>query len=1431
MRPPNFPEPIFEHLTVEDGLPENSVRCILQDHLGYMWFGTQNGLVKYDGYNMTVYQPEPDDSLSISWTQIMTIYEDKSGTLWVGTLGGLNRFNRSTETFTRFMHNPDDSTSINSNNVFSCYEDNESFIRIYYEGSVYSPAVYEYILSLIANGKRISSLLKVGDKEGYTKTFTIDKETIVLTVIMEETGYNACWLENANGEKIAGQKKKNVVYLGRHTNDQIKIVIDTLKRGSYRLRYVSYRKWSYNSWRDIPPDYQDFGGIQVIELPEDQKNVSEIINDIEPAILGCFALAIIEDQLTGNLYVGGRSKLLFYDADKQLLKDFNRNAELKSKLGGINTFHQSPDGTIWIGHSMGLSKFNSVENSIKLYQPIPSVTYKPVNHFTSLIEDNNGLIWGANDFSVWDTRIDHSGQIIFNPVNERFKTYKHDPNKQGSLSGNPVWSVYKDNSGIIWVGTGWAGVNKWDRNKHKFERFSYDPNNPDGERINSVRTIIEDQEGIIWFGTETRGLVRFNPVLNTYHFYFNDPNDSTSISYNRIGSIIPDENDILWIGTIGGGLNKFDRKTGAFIRYNNENNLKDPNNGNIQSVFRDQKGTLWLGHPAHSGLLRFDQFDEFFKSIYFDGGRKVATAFYEDQKENFWLGTWHNGIYLFDRSKEIPIYNITQKDGLANNQVRSMLGDDSGNLWIGTDNGLSKFDPKTRTIKNYFTQDGFEGNRYTTNSSYKTSTGEMLFGTTDGFIMFHPASIKDDPVPPQVVISDVSLFNRPGEKLTFDGFISELEALDLSYNENDLSFDYIGLHFGDPQKNQYKYMLVNFDDDWVEAGTQRNATYTNLDAGEYVFRVTACNKDGVWNEKGKSILVIITPPLWKTWWAYSLYVLFGLGLLYSIRHYEQKRTQLKNQVKLDDVKLKEREETDRLKSRFFANISHEFRTPLTLILGPSENILTEAPSENATKQASTIKRNAIRLLGLISQLLDLSKLEAGKLELKASKSNIISFIKGITMSFESVAEGKDITLKVIPEKEQIELYFDREKMTKIMTNILSNTFKFTPEGGEITVKVGHAEPALPVGRLVSASSFSGEIPNQSASGGRNDEIITISVKDTGQGIAEEEIPKLFDRFYQVDSSQTREHEGTGIGLALTKEPLGREHLKDEEIVTTNETLDQKEILIGKEDYNLRTFSESDAVPDESKTIILVVEDNYDMREYIKESLSDSYEVEEAVNGEQGVRIAEKIIPDLIISDIMMPKIDGNELTRKLKNDEKTCHIPIILLTAKAEQESKLEGLETGADDYLTKPFDTKELQLRIKNLINLRIKLQQKFSSDEIVATKGKEKKLSGLDEKFIKKVTEVIENHISEEEFNIEDFGKEVGMSRMQIYRKLKALTGKSATHYIRSVKLFKAKEMLGENEATISEIAYSLGFSSPSYFTRCFREEFGYPPSDLVD
>jgi signal transduction histidine kinase/ligand-binding sensor domain-containing protein/DNA-binding response OmpR family regulator len=1372
----------------------------------------------------------PADSSSINSNWIISIYEDKTGNFWVGTPEGLNLFDRK----------------------------NEIFRHINYRDSVYLPVVYEFLSSLIANSKIISSILRVGDYANFTTSFTINKKTTVLIIIMDEPGYDDGWLESANGDIIAGQINNNEVSAGGYLNKQIQIVIDTLNKGKYRLRYVSDESWTYNSWRKTPPECEDFWGIQVIELPEGQINIEKILDNIKPVLLKYEVRDIIEDQLTGNLLVGTGNKFLIFDREKKSLAENYKNVGLKYNVGEINSLHQSKDGSIWIGHSMGISKLYLKSNSLKLYQPILSATYTHENNFIYLIEDHNGLIW-ASSFK--------GGLISINQQNDQFKSYKHEPDIQGSLSSNLSRSLYQDRTGIIWVGTFNAGLNKLDRNSQKFKRFSYDPNTSNRERFNQVYTVIEDQEGIIWFGTDnglnsfnrfsnefrnykydtkdksntvthiyrdetgiiwfgttTTGLGKYDAVSGLYHFYLNDLSDSTTISHNNVRFILPDGKNILWIGTWGGGLNRFDKKTGKFTRFiHDSKNPQSLSHDQVRCIYNDRRGKLWIG-TDDGGLNSFNRTDETFKSYNFGQGALLLSEFgqgancgtiCEDSKGNFWIGTYFQGIYLFDRVKGISIYNINEKDGLANNQIKAIMEDNSGNLWISTVNGLSRFDPQTRSIKNYFNSDGVEGNNYQTNSAKKTSSGEMLFGTSDGFIMFHPDSIKDDPATPQLVISNVSLFNRPGEKITFDGFISELDELELSYDENDLRFDYVGLHFGEPEKNQYKYMLENFDNDWVDAGTQRNATYTNLDAGEYVFRVIACNRDGVWNEEGASLKIIIPPPFWATTWAYLIYALILLSIIHLTWKMQLKRIRIKHDYEMSRFEAEKLHEVDGMKSRFFVGLTKK---------------LLDKPNDSSDKEdIGVVQRNANRLHGLVNQLLDLSKLEAGKMKLEVSEQNIMPLLKGLVLSFTSLAERKKVTLKFNTIEEKLNVYIDKDKVEKVITNLLSNAFKFTPEGGNIDFTVE---------KMI--------------------EDVEIRIADNGIGIPNERISNIFDRFYQVDGSHTRENEGTGIGLALTKElvelhkgkikveskegegttltvllPLGNDHLKPEEICEPEkeeEEEKEKELTLTEdiipEPENRKEKTDVDALLDTDKPLLLIVEDNSDVRKYIISHLEEDYRIQEAVDGEDGLEQAIKHIPDLIISDVMMPKMDGFELCNKLKLDEKTSHIPIIMLTAKATSKDKIEGYETGADDYIMKPFDAAELKIRIKNLIEIRRKLQEKFSSDEFVIPK----ELSSIDEQFMKRILKAINENISEEKYSIEQLAKEAAMSRNHLHRKLKALAGKSPSLFLRSIRLAKAKTLIKEKRGTISEISFLVGFSSPIYFNKCFKEEFGYSPSEVI-
>ena len=1164
--------------------------------------------------------------------------------------------------------------------------------------------------------------------------------------------------------------------------------------------------------------------------------------------------SICEDKI-GQIWVGSAGTLYILNQSTETFSHFVHDSSDPGSINhtGIETICEASDGDIWLTTGNGVDKFDKINQKFIHYWYDPKSNSDWTNHWVNTIfEDKTGILWlgtrlGLVSFNKSDSSFisygkelqsissiceDESGILwigtwlyglfAFNKTTKTFTNYSHNPRDPESLSHYQVSSVCYDKSGTLWIGTWGGGVNKLDKFSSLFIRYQHIEGKKESIYSNDIDCIVQRNKSEIIVASS--GIIqKFNPKTEIFNPLF---------SLDHVSQIVEDNNNNIWLGTrLGLGLFKYDNQNNLRKVYYPSDERKYPQD--ISSMLKSANGSIWIGTSAGT-LFLFNPASETISSIelnLWDGIKKI----YEDDSGLLWIGTQGSGLICFNPKKNITTHftfdpenekslssntvfainqdnmgtlwigtntglnkyepsthtfiHFTEKNGLANNLVLTVFEDNRSNLWLSTLKGISKFNLTNFQFKNYFFPYQLSNIWFIQPPGFKTEDGEMYFGGTNGLIRFHPDSIKDNLYVPPIVITAFKKFNQD---VKLDSIISEKKLIELSYYENNISFEFAALNYSLPQKNQYAYKMEGLDKDWVYSGTRRFASYPNLDPGEYVFRVKGSNNDGVWNEVGTSIAIIISPPWWKTLWAYLIYAGIFIFSLYWIRKYEMNRIALKNKIKVDGAILKEREEIDGIKSKFFANISHEFRTPLTLILGPAEKI-EKNESANPVKDASIITRNSKRLLQLVNQLLDLSKLDAGKLKLEASSGNIISFVKGLALSFESLSESRDVMIKIKSDKEFIEVYFDREKMVKVFSNLLSNAFKFTPERGNVIVTIV-------------------ETLNNT---------IEIKIRNTGIGIPKEELPKLFDRFYQVDSSQTKEYEGTGIGLALVKElvelhhgsisvdskesnpeekekgwtefiinlPLGRAHLKDEEIFTTEKESIQKETAFDESEYlSPRILAESEAIPDETKTTILVVEDNYDMREYIKESLSDSYSVEEAVNGEQGVRIAETIIPDLIISDLMMPKMDGNELTTILKNDERTSHIPIIILTAKSGQENKIAGLQTGADDYLTKPFDLKELRVRVENLISIRKKLQEKFSKGEFLS-KRTEKKLKSIDEKFLAKVLEVIEKHLSEEEFSIEECSSEVGFSRTHFHKKLKALVGKSPSQYVQDSKITPCK------------------------------------------
>ena len=1374
---PRSPEDLaFEHLTVVEGLPENSVLAVLQDRLGLLWFGTRNGLVKHDGYAYTIYKPDPDNLHSLSDATIYAIHEDAQGDLWLGTgQGGLNHFDRQTERFTAYRHDPEDPNSLAHNTIYSILEDEAG------------------VLWLATLGGGLNRF------DPATKTFT----------------------------------------RYRHNPDDP------------------------NSLRD------DFThGLWMTD----------------------------EGMLMVGTHAGG---LHYFNRETEVFMAFQHDPDDPDSIidNDVNTIYQDRDEVFWIGTAGGLNRFDPMTDRTSAYRHDPNdPTTLSHNNVMRVLEDREGTLWvgvGGNDVM--------GGLHRFDRETETFTRYQYDPDNTQSLNSNYVLSLYEDPQGVLWVGTWGGGVSKLDRTADKFPHYVREPGNPNSLSTNQILSLCEDRAGILWIGTWGGGLNRFDPETNTFTHYRHDPGNPNSIIGDEVMSIHEDSEGDFWLGTWS-GLDRFDPETGRFTHYFDEpdgarevmtiyedrdgvlwlgtwmNGVNrydratntfaafkhDPadstslSTDNVGAIFEDEEGTLWVA-TGDGKINRFDRETETFQAHLPMGGQLRIRSFTQavGMPGKYWVGTHLQGLHLYDATADTS-EAFTEKDGLPHDTVLGVLVDDDGFVWASTARGLARFDPDTRMFRNYDVSDALQSNKLMYTAVHKSADGRLLFGGSNGFIAFHPDRIKDNPHVPPVVLTDFKLFTESvpvGEESPLKAHISVAEEIRLAHWQNDISFGFAALNYQMPGKKRYAFKLDHYDDDWRYAAAGREATYTNLAPGQYVFRVTGSNNDDVWNDEGASIRLVITPPWWKTPWAYALFLILGVagfvGLVrWRVRYLEKRANELEavvsartaevvQQKATIEAQAQKLQELDRLKSRFFANISHEFRTPLLLILGPLQDTLDGAfgaVSEALRKQVAMMQRSGFRLLRLINQLLDLSKLESGNMRLHPCRANLMPFLRGIVLSFSSMAERKHIAFDLHAEQDRLDLYFDPDKLEKVFYNLLSNAFKFTPEHGTVHVHVAERREAGTV---------------------------EVSVRDTGRGVPPGDLPYIFDRFRQVDSLSTREDEGTGIGLALVRElvalhggtiaaesapgegttfivhlPLGDAHLAPEDRM---EAAQGDGAAIGAyREISLQALTdiESDGgvfpielagpLPADAPTILLV-EDNPDVRAYVKTHLIHHYHLDEAQDGVEALEKARRRPPDLVISDVMMPKMNGYTLCRTLKQDPDLNHIPVILLTAKAGEESKVEGLETGADDYIYKPFSADELLARAENLIEIRRRLRQRFSR-EVVAVQPSDIAMPSADQTFLDQVQAVVEANLGNSNFGAEWLADEVGLSPRQLRRKLKDLTDLSTAGYIRSMRLQRAAQLLEEQVGNVSEVAYAVGFQDPKHFSKLFRQVFGIAPSQVA-
>lgn len=1167
----------------------------------------------------------------------------------------------------------------------------------------------------------------------------------------------------------------------------------------------------------------------------------------------------------GRLWIGTfGSGLDIYDGKSFI--HFSENEGLSSNF--INDIIEDRKRNIWIAtHGGGVCKFEleSTEEIKGRFQYFTVNDNLSSNHIQSIMEDNNGCLWfgtheegvmvyDPNSFKHITPKMGMEFDFLRSPIEDedenlwfgeerggglcKFdgKSFSYFTRKEG-LCGDSVTSVIPDKTGNIWIGTSGGGLCKYD-GKY-FTHYTKE----NGLSDNFIKYLLEDKTGNIWIGTEYGGVCRFNGK-SFIHFTKNE-----GLCDNKVQYILEDSKGNLWFATYSGGVDKYDGK--YFTNYNDENGL----NGNkIASLLEDKRGNIWIGTE---GITRFDP-----------DTTDISSRF----------------IQFLKKGRRPKLENLKYFDILSNDGLKFLVEDKTGNLWAGTGGGINLLVmPENGTLDNiqveiFNKQDGLKGDNPVINSAFIDSKNRLFYGYNRAITMLDLNTFEPATQAPAIQLNNIELEQtfidfrklsktiKAGKQFLIGAnkdislnkvkftevapFYNYPVNLELPYRINHLTFKFSAIDWQAPHKIRYQYKLEGSDRDWRNITKETKAIYTNLTHGHYEFKVKAIGAANKWSDTFEYDF-LIRPPWWYSWWAYVIYSIILLALIFAWRSYDLKRHRLKQELEIEHVQTEKLEELDKMKSRFFANISHEFRTPLTLILGPLQNLLSKASDKESEQELDMMQRNARRLQKLINQLLNLSKLEAGKMKLQAREENIVSLARLFVQSYESYATQRNISLLFTSEADEILVYVDREKIEKILNNLLSNAFKFTPDGGSIEVTVGSGK----------SEDRSREPEVGSPKFAVGSQCVEIKVSDTGAGISSDRLEHIFDRFYQADDSYTKDQEGSGIGLALTKElvdlhngeiivesdpgrettfsvylPMGKSHLKVEEILKKKEPVYEQfvpnipdSISLTDEQKPLTEDQPADTL-DTTTPIVLIVEDNADLRLYIRGFLDQNYHVIEAIDGKDGLNKAIKIIPDLIISDVMMPNMDGYQLCNKLKTDEKTSHIPIILLTARASMESKIEGLETGADDFITKPFEPQELQVRVKNLIEQRNKLKEWYKKEMSVEEHKPIPVLPTIDQQFLEKAKNVVHQNMAEPDFSVEDFVKETAMSRTQLHRKLRALVDQSASEFIRTLRLNRAAELLLQNIGNISEISYDVGFNNPPYFSDCFNKQFGMSPSEYI-
>lgn len=1346
----------FARLDNTDGLSNNQVETIFRDSRGYMWFGTNYGLNRYDGYEMKVYKSIKNDSNSIKYNAVQEIQEDAFGRLWIKGVPDYVVYDFKTERFTRNLSGILRSLGITFSPALVDIDKDKNLYFYCTNIGVFKYDIKKKKLSSFLQNKGVNSLSK-GTVVGL-RTFKGSFWVLFQNGLLErfdESTRSVDFRNSLIAEKSAGSFIPKNLYIDRDGAPWVFPGIGDKGVLCYDLKNAG---WIY------------FG--KTISSVKDRYFTKYISSD--------FVRDVAQDK-TGKLWIA-------------------------TDHGGVNIYDRNT-GTITVLQNDPMNANTISQNSA-----------------ISLFADDEGVMWVGtfkNGVSYY-----HSGMFKFekSPL-----FFYHNP----KLENKDCNTLYEDSKKNLWIGTNGGGLLRFDAVSHTFKLYQTDNQDPASISSDIVISSLEDKKGDMWFGTYLGGLNQYvNGHFKRYASRVDNPN---SISNMSIFGLVEDQNENIWIGTLGGGVDMLDRPRKQFRHHDVAASLGVAANY-VLSLFNADGKTVYI--CTSSGVEVLNTSTGTIKPVFKDATLQnklsdlVIYNAYLDSRKLLWIAT-DNGINIYNQVSDSIVY-LNKSNGLPSEQVVSLVEDNKGNIWAGTRNGLACISCKYNkagqlsfTVLSFDENDGLINTTFNQNAVFKNAAGELYFGSTKGYIKFNPQNISFNPVVPRPRFTALYIGNDeifPGmtyhDRVVIDSSISDVNKIILNYDEKNFTIKFSALSYIHPEKNHYRYMLKNFDSDWIEtkAGIG-SVSYSGLAHGTYELIVYASNNDKVWTKEPLVLRIVIKPPFWLTWWAIVIYVLLALLFVWFVVNYN-----LSKQKKEFETEQKMREarqllEMDEMRFRFFTNISHEFRTPLTLILNPTEKLLKSAKTDEDRNLLGIIQRNATGLLDLVNQLLDFRKLDVKKDTLNLSIGDAVSFIKDICYSFTDMAGRKLLNYSFSATVPELRMEFDSEKIRKIVFNLLSNAFKFTNNGGKIDVNVSLVQQI-----------------------NADEKFLKFSVSDTGVGIPSKDLDRIFERFYRVETAENGHQTGTGVGLHIVSE-----YVKLHGGQVTVESIEGKgsvfTVLIPARQYmveeiklstnlqqKLCDVNEPEPVKEEDKKkklpLMLVVDDNDDFRSFIATLFEEQYRIVIAENGEKAYKIVLDRMPDIIISDVMMPVMDGFEFCRKLKQDIRVSHIPVILLTAKTGDENKYTGLESGAEDYISKPFNMEMLSLKVSRIIDRQRKIQEQFKKK--IDINPSEIEITSMDEKFVKKAVALVEANINNAEFLVEDLCREMAMSRVYFYKKILSLTNKTPSEFIRFIRLKRAADLLEKSQLYVNEVAFQVGFNDPKYFRKYFKEEFGLSPNE---